>query len=57
MGLPDDFNQDAATGGTALGIGGDLSEPYGGTTLSDSNRATTYNGSITQRCVSWLGLS
>ena len=51
VGLPQDYNPAVEAGGTD-GIGADEGEPWGGTTLSDSNRATQTNGSVTQRCAS-----
>ena len=50
VGLPHDFDPSEESGGSKDGIGSDLNEPYGGTTLSASNMATEHNGSITAGC-------
>jgi hypothetical protein len=50
VGLPQDFDPSEESGGSTDGIGGDLGEPYGGSTLSASNMATEHNGSITEGC-------
>ena len=54
VGLPQSYNPALESGGTD-GIGANQGEPWGGATLSDSNRATEVNGSVTQRCVSRQG--
>ena len=50
VGLPQDYDPVTASGRATDGIGADQDEPWGGTTLSDSNRATERNGSVTQGC-------